>query len=142
MHGAYLAGGTTIIISNDSNASIELEGTAAANGVLDLADASAGIEGSVSEHIECEILAQPGLTPLICLSKIRPRSRLLALLGWSEKTTRPLLAATEAGSTAEIAHNDLNKLNPEVSMELAKELKMAPAELFQVVEVDGILPQE
>jgi hypothetical protein len=142
VHGMYVAGGTTIIISSESGGSIELEGTAKANGMLDLADASANIEGKNSDKIHFDLIAKPGLTPLICLSKIRPRNRLLGLLGWSEKTMRPLLSTTVPGDTATESHNYLNKLNSEVSMELAEELKMPPSDLFHVAELDGRLSEE
>ena len=140
VHGVYLAAGTTIIISSESGGSIEFEGTAKPGGSLDLADASANIEGKISDKIQFEILAKAGLTPLICLSKIRPGNRLLALLGWSEKTIRPMVVATDSGSEAAPGDNDVNKMTPEVTTELTNELNMPPGELFHMVELDGNLP--
>jgi hypothetical protein len=78
VHGVFHATSTTIIISSEDHAEIQLQGKASAGGLLDSADAGAEIASKDERDIAFQVLAKPGFTPLICLSQIRPRNRLLS----------------------------------------------------------------
>jgi hypothetical protein len=137
VHGVFRSAGTTIIISSEDHAEIELEGVASSGGgALDLADASVDIGFKQERDIAFKVIAKAGLTPLMCLSQIRPRNKWLALLGWSEEIIRPLLAGADSGAGATASDNVLTQLAPEISPDQATELGMRPDDVFHMVEFE------
>jgi hypothetical protein len=123
-------------MSAEAHAEITLEGTAAGNGTLDLADVKSGITCKSDRDIAFKVMAQSAVTPLMCLSKIRPRNKWLGLLGLSEKKLAPLFQSRKSDSSLQsISDTILTQLEPRVSLHDASELGLSPDELYHLTEV-------
>jgi hypothetical protein len=129
--------GTTVLISTNAGASIEIEAAANAAPPIDLADASLGLTITSENNVGLAAIATPGLTPLLSLSQIRPRNRWLAWLGLGGQEMRPLAIAPDAGFGAFTMRSPpATPDNAELRHEIAKELGKPVDELFQVVELE------
>jgi hypothetical protein len=137
VHGFYRAGGTTIIISNEENAQIELEGDVTGGGQLNIADSDAKVSSKSDRDIALNIVAKPGLIPLACLSQIRPRNKWLALLGWSEKHSQPLMATSSEGTQGMLTSDTpLTQLRPLISPDVAQAVNCSVDDLYHVIEIE------
>lgn len=136
VHGVFKAASTTIIISAEDHAEIMLEGTAAGNATLDLADLNSGIICSSDRNIAFKVMAKSAVTPLMCLSQIRPRNKWLGLVGLSEKKLDMLFQGRQSGATPQsLSDTILTQLAPRVSLHDVRELGMSPEELYHLTEL-------
>ncbi|MEQ8789444.1 MAG: hypothetical protein RIC55_24330 [Pirellulaceae bacterium] len=133
----FASDGTTVLISSNDKASIEIEAEANAALPIDLADAKLGLSIASENNVGLSAIAATGLTPLMSLVQVRPINRWLAWLGMSDHTVRPLAAAPDTGFGAvETRTSPLLPTSVDVPPEIAAELRKPVDEVFQVVEID------
>lgn len=135
VHGVFKAESSTIISSSSDGAEIDLSGKFVPGQALDLADVRAGITTKSERGISERIVAGPGLTPFMCLSGLRPRNRVLALIGLSPRRIETYFQTQGAGASQVGSHNAILRLDPDISMETVKNLEISPGDAFQVVEI-------
>jgi hypothetical protein len=134
----FESGGTTIIISNNKGASIEVEANASA-GKIDLADADIQFFVKSEENIGVKIIANRGLIPLLHLSQIRPRIKFLSFLGFDNRTVQPLLLSTrdeiEPVHSIELPGHEITKFDTEISPKVAERLEKDIDDVFHIIEI-------
>lgn len=111
------SGSTTVIVSSGSNASITLEAEGGAK-QIDLADASIRARASAERNIGYKAVTATGMTPLLGLSRIRPRG----LFWWRHTELRKQLGYAPADDS------ESGELRPSFQRELDDHLDTLRAE--------------
>ena len=133
VHGFYEAGATTIAVSSSANARLSFEGDLSSD-LTGSDPVHAGVTIGSKENLAFQVVAESGHRPLLCLSKIRARDRLTALLGGSSTIIHSMLVADAVDYLQ--ADNDVLRLSPEISPERALELGISVNNLYHVAELE------
>jgi hypothetical protein len=141
VHNLFQSGGTTIIVTNGNNATIEIEAKVKGLPQFDLADASVGLTSTDNGYVGFKVIADDKLVPLFGLAKVKPRFSWFPFLGG--QTVRPMLV-DRAPSGQDKSQPDAGALpghvivhqKPHITPEMATAVGKSVDEMFQVGEIE------
>jgi hypothetical protein len=141
VHNLFQSGGTTIIVTNGNNATIEIEASVKGLQQFDLADASAGLTSTDNGYVGFKVIAGDKLVPLFGLAKVKPRFSWLPFLGG--ETVKPMMVERASPGQQEglpdagaLPGHLIVHQKPHITPEMAKAVGKSVDEVFQVGEIE------